>query len=52
MMARALWAIIAVALVVWLIGIIAGLGGAMIHLLLVVAMIALVVNVVATRKTT
>jgi hypothetical protein len=51
-MARALWAIIAMAFVLWLIGITVGLGGAMIHLLLVVALIALVVNVVACRKTT
>jgi hypothetical protein len=49
-MARALWAIIAIAFVLWLIGFIVGFGGALIHLLLVVALIALVVNVVAMRK--
>lgn len=51
MMSRALWAVIAIAFVLWLIGVIVGLGGAMIHLLLVVVLIAVVVNVVASRKT-
>jgi hypothetical protein len=49
-MAKMLWAIIAIAFLLWLVLFAIGLGGAMIHLLLVVALIALVVNVVTSRR--
>jgi len=43
-MGTALWAIIAVLIVLWLIGLVGKIGGALIHLLLVGALILLVLN--------
>lgn len=49
-MARILWIVLVVLVVLWLIGFIAKLGGAFIHILLVIALIVLVVNLVTGRK--
>ena len=46
-----LWTIIAVLLVLWLLGLIAHIGGGLIHLLLVIAAIVLVINLLSGRRT-
>ncbi|PYS45800.1 MAG: lmo0937 family membrane protein [Acidobacteria bacterium] len=46
-----LWTILVVLLVLWLIGLIAHIGGALIHLLLVVALIVFVINLLTGRRT-
>ena len=46
-----LWTILAVLLVLWLIGLIANIGGGLIHLLLVVALIVFVINLLTGRRT-
>ena len=45
-----LWTIFAILLVLWLLGFISGVGGALIHLLLVVAAIVLVINLLGGRS--
>jgi hypothetical protein len=50
-MAGLLWTILVVLVVLWLVGFIAGIGGGLIHLLLVVAAIVLIYNLVAGRST-
>ncbi len=50
-MAGLLWAILVVLVVLWLIGFVAGIGGGLIHLLLVVAVIVLVFNLLSGRST-
>lgn len=50
-MAGLLWTILVVLVVLWLLGFIAGIGGGLIHLLLVVAAIVLIYNLVAGRST-
>ena len=45
-----LWTIFAILLVLWLIGAIGGIGGGLIHLLLVVAAIVLIFNLLAGRR--
>ena len=45
-----LWTIVGVLLVLWLLGLVANVGGALIHLLLVLAVIVFVYNLV-TRRT-
>lgn len=49
-MARILWIILAVIIVVWLIGFLMQVGGGLIHILLVIAAIILVINLVTGRK--
>ncbi len=49
-MARILWIVLGVLLVLWLIGFITKFAGGLIHILLVVALILLVVNLVTGRK--
>lgn len=49
-MARILWIVLAVIIVLWLIGLISNIGGGLIHLLLVVAVIVLVINLVTGRR--
>lgn len=51
-MARILWIVLAVIVVLWLIGFIAKIAGGFIHILLVVALIVLVINLVTGRKAT
>jgi Family of unknown function (DUF5670) len=46
-----LWTIIAVLVVLWLIGLIAHIGGGLIHLLLVVALVVFVINLLTGRRT-
>ena len=50
-MASLLWTVLVVLVVLWLIGFVAGIGGGLIHLLLVVAVIILVFNLLSGRST-
>lgn len=49
-MATIIWWIIAIVLIFWLIGLIGSIGGSLIHLLLVVALILLIYNLVTGRR--
>jgi hypothetical protein len=46
-----LWTILVVLLVLWLIGLVANIGGGLIHLLLVVALVIFVINLLTGRRT-
>lgn len=46
-----LWTILVILLVLWLLGLIANVGGSLIHLLLVVAAIVLIINFFSGRRT-
>ena len=46
-----LWTILVVLLVRWLLGFLGHVGGGLIHLLLVVALIVLVINLISGRRT-
>jgi hypothetical protein len=41
-----LWTVIAVLLILWLLGLLTSIGGSLIHILLVVALVVLVLNLV------
>jgi hypothetical protein len=45
-----LWTIVAVFLILWLLGFTMHIGGSLIHLLLVVALVAFVINLVTGRR--
>ena len=45
-----LWTILAVVLVLWLLGLLTGVGGGLVHLLLVVAAIVLIFNLISGRR--
>jgi hypothetical protein len=45
-----LWTIVAILLVLWLVGLLGGIGGGLIHLLLVVAAIVLIFNLLSGRR--
>jgi Family of unknown function (DUF5670) len=45
-----IWAVVVVLAVLWLFGLVAHLGGGLIHLLLIVAVIALVYNLIAGAR--
>jgi Family of unknown function (DUF5670) len=45
-----LWTIIVILFVLWLVGLLAHIGGALIHLLLVVAAIVLIFNLFSGRR--
>ena len=45
-----LWTLLAVVLVLWLLGFSLSIGGSLIHLLLVVALVVLVINLVSGRR--
>ena len=45
-----LWAIIVVLLVLWLLGLVVKIGGALIHLLLVVALVVFIINMLSGRR--
>ncbi len=45
-----LWTILVILLVLWLIGLLSNVGGSLIHLLLVVAVIVLVINLITGRR--
>jgi hypothetical protein len=47
-----LWTILVVLLVLWLLGLVAHIGGGLIHLLLVVALVIFVINLLSGRRTT
>jgi predicted membrane metal-binding protein len=49
-MAGLLWAILVIIVAVWLIGFLADIGGGLIHILLVVALIILVYNLIVGRR--
>jgi len=46
-----LWTILVVLLVLWLLGLVLKIGGAVIHLLLVIALVILVINFLTRRRT-
>jgi hypothetical protein len=46
-----LWTIIAVLFALWLLGLIAHVGGGLIHILLVVALVVVVFNLLSGRRT-
>jgi hypothetical protein len=45
-----LWTILIVLLILWLLGFSLNLGGGLIHLLLVVALVVLVINLISGRR--
>jgi Family of unknown function (DUF5670) len=45
-----LWTILVILLVLWLIGLLSHVGGGLIHLLLVVAVVILIINLVSGRR--
>ena len=45
-----LWTLFAVILILWLLGFSLSIGGSLIHLLLVVALVVLVINLVGGRR--
>jgi len=45
-----LWTIIVILLVLWLLGLVVHIGGSLIHLLLVIAVIVLIINLVQGRR--
>ncbi len=45
-----LWTIFAILLVLWLVGLLANVGGGLIHLLLVVAAVVLIFNLLTGRR--
>jgi hypothetical protein len=45
-----LWTIVALFLILWLLGFSLSIGGSLIHLLLVVALVVFVINLVTTRR--
>lgn len=45
-----LWTIFAVLLILWLLGFTLSIGGGLIHLLLVVALVVLVINLLSGRR--
>jgi hypothetical protein len=49
-MVAILWAILAVVLAVWLISLLVGVAGNLIHLLLIVALAILIYNLVTSRR--
>ncbi len=49
-MATIIWWIIAIIIIFWIIGLVGSIGGSLIHLLLVVALILLVFNLVTGRR--
>lgn len=51
MVASLLWAILVILFVLWLFGLVANVGGSLIHILLVIALIILLYNLLAGRRT-
>jgi hypothetical protein len=45
-----LWTIVAILLVLWLLGFSLSIGGSLIHLLLVVALVVIVINLISGRR--
>ena len=49
-LANILWAVVVVIVVLWLLGLVGGFGGNLIHALLVIALIVIVYNLIAGRR--
>lgn len=49
-MANLIWSLIGLLVLFWIIGLVAKVGGAIIHFLLVIALILLVINLIFGRK--
>ncbi len=49
---KMIWTIIGILVILWLIGLVANIGGGLVHLILVVAAIVLVYQLVTGRKVT
>ncbi len=49
-MAGLLWGVVVVLVVLWLLGLLVHIGGGLIHILLVLALIVLIYNLVAGRR--
>ncbi len=47
-----LWTLVAILFVLWLVGLLAKIGGAFVHVLLVLALVVLVINLVRGSATT
>ena len=45
-----LWTILVILLVLWLVGLLAHVGGSLIHILLVLAVVVLIINLVTGRR--
>jgi Family of unknown function (DUF5670) len=45
-----LWTIVVILVVLWLLGLVANIGGGLIHLLLVIALIVIAVNLLQGRR--
>ena len=45
-----LWVVVAVVVVLWLLGLVGGFGGNLIHALLVIALIVIVANLISGRR--
>jgi hypothetical protein len=45
-----LWLVVAVIVVLWLLGLVGGFGGNLIHALLIIALIVIVFNLIAGRR--
>jgi hypothetical protein len=45
-----LWTIIGILFVLWLLGLVANVGGGLIHLLLVVAVVVFLINLISGRR--
>jgi hypothetical protein len=49
-LANILWLVLVVVVVLWLLGFVANIGGGLIHLLLVIAVIILIYNLMTSRR--
>jgi hypothetical protein len=49
-MASLLWTVVVVLVVLWLLGFVAHVGGGLIHILLLIALIVLIYNLIAGRR--
>jgi hypothetical protein len=49
-MANLLWTVVVVLVILWLLGFVSHVGGGLIHILLVIALIVLIYNLLAGRR--
>ena len=52
MLGSVLWVVVVVLVVLWLLGLIVHIGGGLIHILLIVALIVLIYNLITRSRTT
>ena len=52
MLGSVLWAVVVVLVVLWLLGLIVHIGGGLIHILLVIALIVLIYNLITRSRAT